>query len=523
MVLRVVIPARASAPPVRRPSTARIARIARVSHSSRGRVGGGGGAEARRATASAMASFAPLINALAVVAFGAALRAGAYVTDADGRALCRVIFATTLPAVMARTFATARMDGTNRAVVVASAAYGAACVASSLLLWRARTWRGARVLGDGDGDGGGGDASRDALLAGAAVGLNLGNFAYPLVDAAFGAAGLTMVVVFDAVNQFYLLVVAHAIYTYASAAAAAAAVTTSSSSSLSLTFRALRASVKTSFAKQARNPCLLACVGTVLYRVFYGSQGFPPALDAFLALLASANKPLALIAIGILFQPRLEREDARDMARALARRYAYSMACASGTLFTLGSSLGSVGCAVVSMAMMSPVPLLTVTYAMEFSLNVPFGATLVNYANIASAALVISLAYASYASPGVMAAKLACASVGFFALEAALSHGVGSTDVGAAGEAESSEPSLTSAAGAIGGGGDACGERYNAWRTHHLQCDVGLAPRRRHGRSLSVRRVSRDVANVHAQKGTRRVFKASSIANVYVLQGVLLH
>ena len=471
-----------------------------------------------------MASFAPLITALAVVAFGAALRAGAYVTDADGRALCRVIFATTLPAVMARTFATARMDGTNRAVVVASAAYGAACVASSLLLWRARPRRGARALGDGDGGGGGDGASRDALLAGAAVGLNLGNFAYPLVDAAFGAAGLTMVVVFDAVNQFYLLVVAHAIYTYASAAAAAAAaVTTSSSSSLSLTFRALRASVKRSFAKQARNPCLLACVGTVLYRVFYGSQGFPPALDAFLALLASANKPLALIAIGILFQPRLEREDARDMARALARRYAYSMACASGTLFTLGSSLGSVGCAVVSMAMMSPVPLLTVTYAMEFSLNVPFGATLVNYANIASAALVISLAYASYASPVVMAAKLACASVGFFALEAALSRGVGSTDVGAAGEAESSEPSLTSAAGAIGGRGDVCGERYDAWRTHHLQCDVGLAPRRRRGRSLSVRRVSRDVSNVHAQKGTRRVFKASSIANVYVLQGVLLH
>ena len=467
-----------------------------------------------------MASFAPLITALAVVAFGAALRAGAYVTDADGRALCRVIFATTLPAVMARTFATARMDGTNRAVVVASAAYGATCVASSLLLWRARPRRGARALGDGDGGGGGDGASRDALLAVAAVGLNLGNFAYPLVDAAFGAAGLTMVVVFDAVNQFYLLVVAHAIYTYASAASAASAVTTSSSSS---TFRALRASVKTSFAKQARNPCLLACVGTVLYRVFYGSQGFPPALDAFLALLASANKPLALIAIGILFQPRLEREDARDMVRALARRYAYSMACASGTLFALGSALGSVGCAVVVMAMMSPVPLLTVTYAMEFSLNVPFGATLVNYANIASAALVISLAYASYASPGVMAAKLACASVGFFALEAALSHGVGSTDVGAAGEAESSEPSLTSAAGAIGGGGDACGERYNAWRTHHLQCDVGLAPRRRHGRSLSVRRVSRDVSNVHAQKGTRRVFKASSIANVYVLQGVLLH
>jgi len=473
-----------------------------------------------------MASFAPLITALAVVAFGAALRAGAYVTDADGRALCRVIFATTLPAVMARTFATARMDGTNRAVVVASAAYGATCVASSLLLWRARTRRGARALGDGGGGGGGdgGDESRDALLAGAAVGLNLGNFAYPLVDAAFGAAGLTMVVVFDAVNQFYLLVVAHAIYTYASAASAASAVTTSSSSSLSLTFRALRASVKRSFAKQARNPCLLACVGTVLYRVFYGSQGFPPALDAFLALLASANKPLALLAIGILFQPRLEREDARDMVRALARRYAYSMACASGTLFALGSALGSVGCAVVVMAMMSPVPLLTVTYAMEFSLNVPFGATLVNYANIASAALVISLAYAnSYASPVVMAAKLACASVGFFALEAALSRGVGSTDVGAAGEAESSEPSLTSAAGAIGGRGDVCGERHDAWRTHHLQCDVGLAPRRRRGRSLSVRRVSRDVSNVHAQKGTRRVFKASSIANVYVLQGVLLH
>jgi hypothetical protein len=179
------------------------------------------------------------------------------------------------------------------------------------------------------------------------------------------------------------------------------------------------ASVRRSMVKQARNPCLLACVVTVCYRAVCGGGGFPPAIDGFLAFLAGANKPAALLALGILFQPNMARDELRDMVCALSRRYGASMLCASAVLCTMGSTLGSIGSAVAVMAMLSPLPLLTVTYAMEFELNVPFAATLVNYANVVSGALIAILAHVSFANPEALAPNLAAfgaATLGFGAL-----------------------------------------------------------------------------------------------------------
>ena len=53
--------------------------------------------------------------------------------------------------------------------------------------------------------------SREALVTGATVGLNLGNFAYPLAEILFGRLALELTVVYDATNQIFLLVVAHVI------------------------------------------------------------------------------------------------------------------------------------------------------------------------------------------------------------------------------------------------------------------------------------------------------------------------
>ena len=154
-----------------------------------------------------------LALAASCVLFGAALRHLEYVTDGDGRSLCRIIFCTTLPAVMARTFATARMDASARAVACAGAVFGAACVLTSLTTTRAM--RRGRSMDEITED----ELvkmsrrSREALVTGATVGLNLGNFAYPLAEILFGQLALELTVVFDATNQIFLLVVAHVIYT----------------------------------------------------------------------------------------------------------------------------------------------------------------------------------------------------------------------------------------------------------------------------------------------------------------------
>lgn len=340
-----------------------------------------------------------LALAASTVLFGAALRHLNYVTETDGRSLCRIIFSTTLPAVMARTFATAHMDASARAVACAGVAFGAACVATALTTPRSmRRGRSMDEITD--------DAlvkmsrrSREALVTGATVGLNLGNFAYPLAEILFGKLALELTVVFDATNQIFLLVIAHVMYTVYTAK-----IDPSSREERDVS---IWGSVKQSLARQARNPCLLACASAVAYRAVYGVGGFPPVLDTFLKFLADANKPLALLALGILFQPSMAKEDLRELACALARRYGAAMLCASVVLATMGSTLGTVGAAVVVLSMLSPLPLLTVTYAIEFALNVPFAATLVNYANVVSALIIFVLSKVSFENPAALAPRLA--------------------------------------------------------------------------------------------------------------------
>ena len=333
-----------------------------------------------------------LVAATATVGLGALARALGHVRASDGRAVCRVVFAATLPAVMARTFASARLDAASVGVAVAGMVYGCACAVTSATVRKRE-------------GGGEGAEDRAALLAGSAVGLNLGNFAYALSEILFGKAGLEMTVVFDATNQWWLLVVAHAIYTHRTSTPASAGVDARAKRI------AILASLRASVMKQMRNPCLIAVACTLGYRAAFGGGGFPPAVDDVLGFLAGANKTFALLALGILFEPNIERKDLLELASALARRYGASMLCAGATLWAMGSTLGTLGSAVVVMCMLSPLPLLTVTYAMEFALNVTFAAALVNYANLLSGALVFIISRLSFADPAGLAPGLVAGGV----------------------------------------------------------------------------------------------------------------
>lgn len=386
-----------------------------------------------------------LALAASCVLFGAALRHLEYVTDGDGRSLCRIIFCTTLPAVMARTFATARMDASARAVACAGMVFGAACVLTSLTTTRAM--RRGRSMDEITED----ELvkmsrrSREALVTGATVGLNLGNFAYPLAEILFGRLALELTVVFDATNQIFLLVVAHVIYTVHTAKI--------DPSSRAEGDASIWGSVKQSLVRQSRNPCLLACAGAAAYRAMYGAGGFPPMVDAFLKFLADANKPLALLALGILFQPNMAKEDLRELACALARRYGAAMLCASVVLATMGSTLGTVGAAVVVLSMLSPLPLLTVTYAMEFALNVPFAATLVNYANVVSAFIIFLLSKVLFENPVALAPRLAVCGVLVFGAGALIRS------------AEPDESTGTARSVVVSALGDARPRAKNTWPT----------------------------------------------------------
>ena len=121
------------------------------------------------------------------------------------------------------------------------------------------------------------------------VGLNLGNFAYPLAEILFGRLALELTVVFDATNQIFLLAVAHAIHTVHTAKI--------DPSSRAEGDASIWGSVKQSLVRQLRNLCLLACAGAVAYRAMYGAGVSADGGRVFKIFGRRVNKPLALLAL----------------------------------------------------------------------------------------------------------------------------------------------------------------------------------------------------------------------------------
>ena len=138
---------------------------------------------------------ARLALAVSTIAFGYFLRMIGLVDIDVGKALLKVLFNATLPSVLLVVFASLTFDAQYASV--------AACALAQA---------GVLFLAHFAFRGGGREPKDLALMTGSTVGVNLGTFCYPLVDAVWGAEGLTRLVLFDAVNQWSLLVFAPLLY-----------------------------------------------------------------------------------------------------------------------------------------------------------------------------------------------------------------------------------------------------------------------------------------------------------------------
>ena len=338
------------------------------------------GAQLRDAAATMVVADANerLALAVATILLGQLMKRLRLVDVDVGKALLRIIFGATLPSVLLCTFATLKFDASSGAVVLAGVLHAGVLFLASFVAFRKRT-----------------PGKERALLAGSSVGVNLGTFSYPLVDAVWAQEGLSKVVLFDAVNQFTLLFVQPLIYV--------ACVAGSSFSPL----RALRSVGKTIWSV---SPCLLAMVVAVGLQL--SGKALPMPVEKLCGSLALANKPLALLALGILFEPQLKARQLYDVACILAVRYGASLLLAAALLATVGPAVGPVASAVITLALLSPVPLLTVTYAVEHGCDTALAAAAVNAANICSFGFLLAVVGADFAHPLSIAPQAAVLGAG---------------------------------------------------------------------------------------------------------------
>ena len=310
-------------------------------------------------------------SSAALIALGFAARALGGVQREDGAALLRLIFNVTLPAVLLTSFATLPIStGASSAAVVAASVAQAVLLFAASFAWDSRPPRLA------------------ALLAGATQGVNLGLFAYPLVTGVWGEPGLQTVVLFDLANQGVLLMLCYTAF-FARAAAPGAS--------------ALRAIVR-----RLGTPCFVALYGAVLLRAT--GAAVPAPLMALSASLAAANRPLALLTLGLLLDLRLPRAQLANVAAVIGLRLSVSLAVAAAAATLLGGVLSPTALAVVCVALTSPVAMLTMAYASEFDCDVALAAVLVNSSNVVSFAMLCVVLQLSVIAPHALAPAAAAGS-----------------------------------------------------------------------------------------------------------------
>ena len=221
-------------------------------------------------------------------------------------------------------------------------------------------------------------------LAGATVGVNLGTFAYPLVFAVFGEVGLRRAVVFDFFNQVSILIASYVLF--------ALSTRRDGDGGEKTTKEVILKAIKT----QMFTPCLLALYLSIALKAIPNAS-IPYALDQFLGSLAVAAKPLALLSLGILFEPKMSKSEVSDVVTLLLIRYGSGLLIAATAIaLNMYQFIGASGLAVLTLALTAPVPLISIRYAKQFGLNSGPAATAVNASNVVSFVAILMLAGADF-------------------------------------------------------------------------------------------------------------------------------
>ncbi|GBG57553.1 malonate transporter [Sporomusaceae bacterium FL31] len=265
----------------------------------------------------------------------------------DGEGLARIIFNITLPALIITTFSTIKIDFSLIMITVISAFYGLLMAAVGFIVFRKeqRNSRGMLIM----------------LLPG----FNIGLFAYPLVEAIWGQAGLQYFGMFDVGNSLVIFIVCYLIASYYS----------TDSSQLS---------VKTVFVQLGKSIPLLAY--TIAFIAAVGGLKFPQQLLAVTQILAKANMPLSLLLLGIHLSFSLNSEYWRNMGRILAVRYVIGL-IVGGLLFWF-TPFSDIIRYTLLVGFILPVAMAAIPFAIEFGYDQNFVGTLANMTILISFLLV---------------------------------------------------------------------------------------------------------------------------------------
>lgn len=198
------------------------------------------------------------------------------------------------------------------------------------------------------------------------VGFNVGLFAYPIISGLFGASGLSAIAMFDFGNAFVVFGLSYFLgFMYSGNRAGQ-----------KLTFKEIFNLFSTSI------PFMSYLIAIILNVTGFRISGFP---SDVLEVLAQANTGMALIVLGLTFDFRFESSCWKLITRVLALRYAAGLAV--GLLLYLLLPFSHLYRMVVLFGLILPAGIAVIPYSVEFDYDTKIVGTIANLTMIISFAL----------------------------------------------------------------------------------------------------------------------------------------
>ncbi|MBD2848050.1 AEC family transporter [Paenibacillus sp. IB182496] len=283
--------------------------------------------------------------AVMIIALGYVLKRLHVFREQDGEGLARIVFNVTLPALILSTFHEVVMDRALILLVASGFLYGVLTALLGLAVFRKQP---RRVRG---------------MLAMMVPGVNVGLFAYPLVEGIWGQEGLKYFGMFDVGNAFIVFGVCYFIGSFFAAG--------------KLHWKSIPVKMVKSIPFMTYvTVCLLNLIGLSL----------PTFLLQGSAMIAHANMPMALLLLGIYLNFRFDRSQTVLLFRFIGLRYGVGLALGALLFWTL--PFEPMFRYTLAISFILPVSLSALPYSVEFDYDRKFVGSASNLSIVLSFLLV---------------------------------------------------------------------------------------------------------------------------------------
>lgn len=283
------------------------------------------------------------ILSLLIITLGYGLKRLNIITIKDGETLSKIIFNITLPALIINTFSTIKIVSSLALLPVIGAIYGVVMCLFVLFVFRKE------------------EKGKRGLLSMTLSGLNIGLFAYPLVETLWGENGLKYIAMFDIGNSVIVFMVCYLVAAYFSP------------NEQSIDFKEM---IKTMF----KSVPLLVYICSLIINLL--GIHLPIAVMDVSRILSRANMPLTLILLGVYLNFSFETSYWKIMIKALCTKYITGIII--GIMFYFIMPFDILFRHTLLLGVILPVPIIVISYAVQFGYDQKFIGTLINLTIIIS-------------------------------------------------------------------------------------------------------------------------------------------